>query len=57
MNWYRFVYLEWKGFLVKEDYYSNFWEIDELESTTSETVIEKLKAHFARYGSPTSSER
>ena len=42
-----------KDFLVTVDYYSNFWEIDELESTTSETVIEKLKAHFARYGSPT----
>ena len=42
-----------KHYLVTVDYYSNFWEVDELESTTSETVIETLKAHFARYGSPT----
>ena len=42
------------NYLVTVDYYSNFWELDELESdTTSETIIMKLKAHFARYGSPT----
>ena len=39
--------------LVTVDYYSNFWELDELESdTTSETIIMKLKAHFAHYSSP-----
>lgn len=45
---------ELKGqfFLVTVDYYSNFWEIDRLESTKSSSVIRKLRAHFARYGSP-----
>jgi len=39
-------------FLVTVDYYSNFWEVDRLEDTSSVTVIRKLKAHFARYGIP-----
>ena len=34
------------------DYYSNFWEVDNLSSTESISVIRKLKAHFARYGIP-----
>ena len=34
------------------DYYSNFWEVDNLSSTESISVISKLKAHFARYGIP-----
>ena len=34
------------------DYYSNFWEIDELSATTAHAVIAKLKRHFARYGCP-----
>ena len=34
------------------DYYSNFWEIDELSTTTAPAVIAKLKRHFARYGWP-----
>lgn len=34
------------------DYYSNFWEIDRLTSTTSTAVVLKLKNHFARYGCP-----
>lgn len=28
------------------------WELDKLENTKSPAVIRKLKAHFARYGSP-----
>ena len=45
----------WEGqeYLVLVDYYSNFWEVDLLPQTTSTAVINKLKAHFARYGSPT----
>ena len=35
------------------DYHSNFLEVDHLKDTSSHTVIRKLKAHFARYGSPT----
>lgn len=34
------------------DYYSNFWEIDRLTSTTSTAAVLKLKNHFARYGCP-----
>lgn len=41
-----------KDFLITVDYYSNFWEIDQLASTSASTVIIKLKNHFARYGCP-----
>ncbi|KAK2146392.1 hypothetical protein LSH36_611g03056 [Paralvinella palmiformis] len=34
------------------DYFSNFWEIDKLNRTTSNAVIKKIKAHFSRYGIP-----
>ena len=39
-------------FMVTVDYYSRFWEIDELSNTTSTSVIRKLSAHFARHGIP-----
>ena len=39
-------------YLVTVDYFSNFWELDRLNSTKSTEVIRKLKAHCARYGSP-----
>ena len=32
------------------DYYSNVFEIDQVYSTTSPTIVMKLKSHFARYG-------
>ena len=41
-----------KDYLVTVDYFSSFFEIDQMYSTTSETVIKKLKGHFARYGIP-----
>ena len=41
-----------KDYLVTVDYFSDFFEVDRLYSTTSETVIKKLKGHFARYGIP-----
>ena len=41
-----------RHFMVTVDYYSRFFEIDELNSLTSGTVIRKLKAIFARYGIP-----
>ncbi|XP_042148029.1 uncharacterized protein K02A2.6-like [Ixodes scapularis] len=46
--------LEHKGkhLLVTVDYYSNFWEVDQLNSLTSAHVIRRLKAHFARHGIP-----
>ncbi len=44
--------LEGRTYLITVDYYSNFWEIDYLPAVTSVAVINKIKAHFARYGSP-----
>ena len=41
-----------RDYLITVDYYSDFWEIDVLPNTTSETVIKCTKAHFARYGMP-----
>ena len=41
-----------KDFLVTVDYYSGFWELDRLRTTDSGAVTRKVKAHFARYGSP-----
>ena len=39
-------------YLVTVDYFSNFWEIDRLENLKATTTIRKLKAHFARCGTP-----
>ena len=44
--------LENSDYVVTVDYYSNFWEIDKLSQTTSNTVIKKVKAHMARNGIP-----
>ena len=41
-----------KNYLITVDYFSNFFEIDYLPDTTSDTVIKKLKQHFARHGTP-----
>lgn len=41
-----------KNVLVTTDYYSTFWEVDQLKSLSSSQVILKLKAHFARHGIP-----
>ena len=41
-----------KDYLITTDYRSNFWEIDFLHVTTTKTVVNKMKAHFARYGVP-----
>ena len=45
---------EYEGgdFLVTVDYFSNFFELDQLRSKSSDEVIGKLKSHFARYGVP-----
>jgi len=43
---------EKRRFLVTVDYYSRFFEVDELTTTTSHAVIRKLSAHFARHGIP-----
>lgn len=41
-----------KNFLLIVDYYSDFWEIDTLSDTTSETLISVTKQHFSRWGIP-----
>ena len=41
-----------RDYLVTVDYFSSFWEIDLLQTTSSHAVITKLKGHFARYGIP-----
>ena len=41
-----------KSYVVTVDYYSNFFEVDRLDSLTSQALIKKLKPHFARYGIP-----
>lgn len=41
-----------QNYIVTVDYYSRFFELDQLHSTTSAAVIHKLKAAFARHGIP-----
>ncbi|XP_062511800.1 uncharacterized protein K02A2.6-like [Corticium candelabrum] len=40
--------------LVTVDYYSRYFEVDILRSTTAQSVINRLNVHFARYGIPRS---
>ena len=44
--------LEHNDFIVTVDYYSNFFEVDQLSTKTAKAVISKVKAHFARHGIP-----
>ena len=46
--------MEIKGqdYLVTVDYFSNYWEVDHLQSTKTKSVIRILKGHFARHGIP-----
>ena len=41
-----------KSYLITVDYYSDFWELDALTDTSSESIVKHTKAHFARYGIP-----
>jgi transposase InsO family protein len=45
---------EWNGgsYVLVVDYYSRYWEIAVLHSTTSTAVINKLRQIFARHGIP-----
>ena len=45
-------HFEDRDYLITVDFYSNFWEVDSLESLSSMAVIKKLKILFARYGIP-----
>lgn len=51
-EWVSTVIMEYKSwsFLVTADYFSNFWELDELTCTPASAVIWKHKAHFTRCG-------
>ena len=44
--------LQDKNYLVTVDYYSDYWEVDALHSTSTAAVIKRLKPHFARWGIP-----
>lgn len=44
--------IQGRQYIVLVDYFSNFIEVDQLESLSSIAVIRKLKANFARYGIP-----
>jgi len=44
--------IDGKEYLIVMDYFSNFWEIDNLLDTKASNVIKKLKCHFARHGIP-----
>jgi len=42
--------LDGKQYLILVDYYSNFFEVNQINRITSGNVIIVLKTHFARYG-------
>ena len=44
--------LQNEHYLVITDYFSKFFEVTKLSSTTSASTIKHLKPHFARYGIP-----
>jgi len=46
--------LTWNNtnYLIVVDYYSHLWKISSLKSTTSASVIRKMKAYFSRHGIP-----
>ena len=41
-----------QSYLVTVCHFSDWIEVDKLEDNVSSTIIEKTKAHFARYGVP-----
>jgi len=41
-----------ENYLITVDYFSDYWELDQLPETLSSTVIDQTKHHFARYGIP-----
>lgn len=41
-----------KSYLITVDYYSDFFEVDRLNTKTGKDVINKLKTHIARQGIP-----
>jgi hypothetical protein len=43
---------EGKDFLITVDYYSGFFEVDQLHYKSTSEIIKKLKVHFVRHGIP-----
>ena len=41
-----------KDYLCTVDYYSDYFEVDQLSSKNGEVIIKKLKKHFATHGIP-----
>ena len=41
-----------KSYLITVDYYSDFWELDAVTDTSSETIMEHTESHFAHYSIP-----
>ena len=44
--------LQNENYFVLTDYFSKFFEVTKLSTTTSSSIIKHLKPHFARYGIP-----
>jgi hypothetical protein len=44
--------LEGQDYLITDDLYSDFWEVDILPDMTSATIIQLSKVHFSRFGVP-----
>ena len=40
------------NYLILVDYYSSYFEINSLENLQANTVVNKVRSHFARYGIP-----
>ena len=47
-----FFVLERKSFLIAVDYYSGYFEVQDMISTTSTPVFTVLKSWFSRHGVP-----
>jgi len=39
-----------QDYLITVDFFSDYWEVDLLPNTTSETVVALSKSQFARFG-------
>jgi len=44
--------LDRENFLITVDYFSDFWELNQLPDTLSSTVVTKTKQNFSQYGIP-----
>lgn len=47
-----FMTVDGHAYLVTVDYYSDYFELDQMTTTNAESVIKRLKRHFSRHGVP-----